>query len=79
MSRSRTVTRYRSEQKTRWVNKQVTVTDADCKRTLQQVAEDGHIYLLQYSFTADDVCSLVCVEQIARADGQFDSKPCRSR
>jgi hypothetical protein len=76
---TRSVTRYRSERKSRWVNKQVTVVDAQCERSLRQLVEDGHIYLLQYSYTADDVCSLVCLEQLARPDGQFDTKPCRAQ
>jgi hypothetical protein len=73
---TRTVTRYRSEQRTRWVNRQVTVTDAECTGRTRQIAEVGHVYLLQYSYTAHDICSLVCLEQASRADGQFDSKPC---
>jgi hypothetical protein len=73
---TRTVTRYRYEQKTRWVNRQVTVTDAECTSQTRQLAEVGHVYLLQYSYTGPDICSLVCLEQAPRADGQFDSKPC---
>jgi hypothetical protein len=73
---TRTVTRYHSRQKTRWVNKQVTVVDAECSSETRQLAEVGHVYLLQYSYTAHDICSLLCVEQAPRADGQFDTKPC---
>jgi hypothetical protein len=73
---SRTVTRYRSQSKTRWVNRQVTVTDATCTSQARQLAEVGHVYLLQYSYTGPEICSLLCVEQAPRADGQFDSKPC---
>lgn len=73
---TRTATHYRSEQKTRWVNKQVTVTDAECTSHARQLAEVGHVYLLQYSYTGPEICSLVCLEQAPRDDGQFDSKPC---
>lgn len=73
---TRMVTRYRTASKTRWVNKQVTVTDAQCKSQTRQLAEVGHMYLLQYSYTGPDICSLLCVEQAPRADGQFDTKPC---
>jgi len=73
---TRTVTRYNTQSKTRWVTKQVTVTDAACSSQTRQLAEVGHVYLLQYSYTAHDICSLLCVEQAPRADGHFDTKPC---
>jgi hypothetical protein len=73
---TRTVTRYTTEYKTRWVTRQVTVTDAECTSRTRQLAEVGHVYLLQYSYTGPDICSLLCLEQAPRDDGQFDSKPC---
>lgn len=73
---SRTATHYRSESKTRWVNKQVTVVDAECSSQTRQLAEVGHMYLLQYSYTGPDICSLLCLEQAPRSDGNFDTKPC---
>ena len=41
-----------------------------------QLAEVGHVYLLQYSYTGPEICSLLCLEQTQRAGGQFDTKPC---
>lgn len=73
---TRTVTRYHTRSKTRWVNRQVTVTDAQCSSRTRQLAEVGHVYLLQYSYTGPDICSLLCLEQVARDDGHFDTKPC---
>lgn len=73
---TRMVTHYRSQPKTRWVQKRVTVVDAACSSQARQLAEVGHVYLLQYSFTAHEICSLLCLEQTQREGGQFDTKPC---
>lgn len=74
---TRSVTRYRSETKYRTVTKQVTIVDAQCSAFTNQLAEVGHVYLLQFSYTGPDVCSLQCLEQVALPDGRFDTIDCK--
>jgi hypothetical protein len=73
---TRSVTRYHTRSKTRWVSRQVTITDAECSSRARQLAEVNRVYLLQYSYTGPDICSLLCLEQVPRDDGHFDTKPC---
>ena len=73
----RTVTRYRSEPRTRHVMRNVEVSDGSCAMQVDQMADVGHVYLLQYSYTGPGVCSLQCLEQIPSSPGQFTTQPCQ--
>ncbi|MEZ4221820.1 MAG: hypothetical protein R3B13_12885 [Polyangiaceae bacterium] len=73
---TRSVTRYRTEYKTRMVNKTVFVSDGNCSAAVQLAPQVGKSYLIQYDFQANGVCKVACFEQNARADGEFDNRPC---
>ncbi len=73
---TRSVTRYHSETRYRTVTRTVDVSDGACVAQSQQVVEAGRSYLLQYAYSAPEICSLLCVEQLPRDDGRFDSRPC---
>jgi hypothetical protein len=69
----RSVTRYRPVQKSRWVHKNVDVTDGSCKRELNQLPRDGKTYLVQFTYQDHGVCRLSCIEQ--GSDGAAN-QPC---
>lgn len=75
---TRSVTRYRSENRWRTVTRDVQVSDGRCAMQLSHIAEVGRSYLLQYSYSGPDICSLQCIEQLPRADGKFDTRPCKT-
>lgn len=74
---SRTVSRTRYETKYRYVHRQVQVTDGECTSAIRFSPQDGHVYLLQYTYHAHSVCSLSCFEQVqAQSAGSFKNLPC---
>ena len=72
----RTVTRYRSVQKQRWVTKQVEVVDGACARTIAFVPEVGRTYLLEFNYQDRKICRLACYEQSKNEDGELKNKLC---
>jgi hypothetical protein len=75
---TRSVTRYRSEPRQRWVTRVVDVDDGSCQTGLRFAPMAGRVYLLQYSFQQHGVCSLSCFEQLPQADGSFQNRRCSS-
>ena len=62
---TRTVTRYRSEMRYRTVLRNVEVSDGRCAASVALVPRNGHIYVLDYTYRDDGVCSVACLEQVA--------------
>jgi hypothetical protein len=76
-TRTRTVTKYRSETKTRQVLKQEDVLDDYCRRSEVRVFEHAHTYALQYTYTGASRCSITCLEQFATNTPEGSSfRPC---
>jgi hypothetical protein len=76
-TRTRTVTKYRSETKTRWVWKEVDVIDDYCKRFAVQLFERDHTYALQYTYTGASRCGITCLEQFVTATPEGSAfQPC---
>jgi hypothetical protein len=75
---TRSVTRYHSEPRQRWVTRVVDVDDRSCQTGLRFAPVAGRVYLLQYSFQQHGVCSLSCFEQLPQADGTFQNRRCSS-
>jgi len=73
---TRSVSRTRYETRWRWVTKVVNVTDGSCGAALRFAPQNQHVYLLQFTYSAPDVCSLACVEQLGTGDGTFQNQPC---
>ncbi len=74
---TRTVTQYRSESHTRTVPRTVEVSDGACAMAIRFSPLQGHIYVLDYTYRQNGVCSLTCLEQTAiMEDGSFRSAPC---
>ena len=73
---SRTVPHTRYETKYRYVLRQVEVGDGECGRAIRFAPQDGRVYLLQYTYHAQSVCSLACFEQVAQQSGSFNNLPC---
>jgi hypothetical protein len=73
---SRNVTRYESVTKYRMVTKPVEVFDAVCNTSSRFAPAVGRVYLLQFNFQENHVCSLSCFEQIPNSDGTFRNQPC---
>lgn len=73
---SRTVPRTRYETKYRYVHRQVQVTDGECASAIRFFPQDGHVYLLQYTYHAHSVCSLSCFEQVQQGADSFKNLPC---
>jgi hypothetical protein len=73
---SRTVPRTHYETKYRSVWKQVQVSDGQCASAIRFSPRDGHVYLLQYTYHAQSVCSLSCFEQVAQEPTGFKNLPC---
>lgn len=73
---SRSVTQYRSEAKTRWVNRTDTVVDGRCDVTLRLNPKQGSSYLMQYTYQDNRLCSLSCFEQTTLTDGSLQQNPC---
>lgn len=73
---SRTVPHTRYETKYRYVNKQVQVSDGQCASALRFYPQNGHVYLLQYTYHAHSVCSLSCFEQVEQEPASFQNLPC---
>lgn len=73
---SRLVTRYRTEYKTRRVMQPVDVTDSTCGRAVDFTPVVGHVYLISFTYQANDVCAVTCLEQTAVPDGTFTSQQC---
>jgi hypothetical protein len=72
----RSVTRYRSESKTRWVNRTEIVYDGACRQSLRFAPKQGANYLLQYTYQDQDVCSWSCFEQTPGAGDEMTQTQC---
>ncbi len=75
---TRFVRRHRSESKTRWVNKTITVDDGSCEGKLRLAPKQGATYLLQYTYQDRSLCALSCFEQKPGPDGTMNQTPCGS-
>jgi hypothetical protein len=73
---TRMVTRYRSETKYRTVTKPVDVVDGECAHSFHIAPAVGHVYLVDFTYQDKQVCTATCIEQIAAADGTFQTQPC---
>jgi hypothetical protein len=73
---TRPATRYRYEQKTRWVNRTETKIDGRCESALHLNPKQGSSYLMQFTYQDHAACSLSCFEQIAAADGSMQQTAC---
>jgi len=73
---SRSVSHTTYETRWRTVTKTVQVSDGACSRALRFAPQDGHVYLLQYTYQAPAVCSLSCFEQIQNSDATFHDQLC---
>ncbi len=73
---TRTVSRTRYETRWRWVTRLVRVTDGACSAALRFAPQNRSVYLLQYTYSAPNVCSLACFEQIGAEDGSFRNRSC---
>jgi hypothetical protein len=71
-----TSTRYCNRMVPRTETVTVRVNDATCKASFGQVPRDAGVYLLQFTFVADEQCTLSCFEQQPAADGTFTNSPC---
>ena len=74
----RTVTRYRTKNKTRWVTKYVPVVDGSCEPSFTIAPRVGSTYLAQFTYQDHQACSLSCFEQKSRPDGTFEQRECPS-
>jgi len=77
-TRTRSVTRYRTETKTRMVWKPFDVVDDRCQRYAIQAFDPGHTYTMQYTYAGASRCSITCLEQF-KSDAPEGSayRPCR--
>jgi len=73
---TRSVSRTRYETRWRWVTKTVQVSDGACGSALRFSPQNQHVYLLQYTYSAPNVCSLACFEQVGAEDGSFRNQAC---
>ena len=67
-------TRYETKWRTVW--KTVEVSDGSCEATLRFAPQDRHVYLFQYTYHDQSVCTLSCFEQVAEPGGTFKNLPC---
>lgn len=73
---TRSVTRYRSELKQRWVTQTEFVPLGVCSSAVRFAPQVGRAYLIQYDYRASGSCSVRCLEQRAEAAGTFTNQPC---
>lgn len=74
---TRSVTQYRSEQRTRMVMRSVSVSDGSCKQAVWLAPAVDHVYLVDFTYRQSAVCSATCLEQIAsETPGEFNNQPC---
>lgn len=73
---SRTVPHTHYETRYRDVWRQVPVTDGACSSSFRWAPRDGRVYLMQYTYHDQSVCSLSCYEQIPEEGGSFKNVPC---
>jgi hypothetical protein len=73
---SRTVPHTHYETRYRDVWRQVPVTDGVCGSSFRLAPRDGHVYLMQYTYHDQSVCSLSCYEQVPEEGGTFKNLPC---
>jgi hypothetical protein len=74
---TRTVTHYRSETRWRTVLRTVEVSDGWCASAVRFAPRAGHMYIVDYTYRENGVCSAACLEQTAiMSDGSFQSAPC---
>jgi hypothetical protein len=70
---TRSVTRYRSVPRQRWVTKNVSVIDSSCSSQRSLLPRVGGVYLLELAYRASGSCTLSCYEQVSLPDGQFNA------
>jgi hypothetical protein len=59
------------------VTKYVDVSDGSCGRRILVSPAVGAVYLLDFTYRDNGVCSATCVEQIASdVEGEFRTRPC---
>ena len=76
---TRTVTKHRTETRTRIVWRQVTVQDDDCERVAVQKFEPNHTYALQFTYVGASHCTITCLEQYAAKTAESSTfEPCRA-
>ena len=74
---TRTLTMYRLVPRTRTVPRSVEVSDGRCARALDLAPKVDHMYILDFTYRQNGVCSLSCLEQTAIvSDGTFQTGPC---
>jgi hypothetical protein len=73
---TRTVTRYRSVAKTRWVMKTVEVIDGHCDIPVAHQAEVDHLYIVQFHYLDSSVCRAECYEQLKGTNGAEENRRC---
>jgi hypothetical protein len=73
---TRSVPRTSYETRYRDVWRTVQVTDADCSAAYRFSPRAGRVYLMQYTYHAQSVCSLSCFEQVPEEGGTFKNLPC---
>lgn len=73
---TRSVSRTTYETRYRNVLRQVQVSDGACSRALRFAPRDGRVYLLQYTYHDQSVCSLSCFEQVPQEGGTFQNLQC---
>ena len=73
---TRSVTRYRSQHKTRWVTKQVQVVDSRCEDRLWLKPAEGASYLVELRYRDHQICNLSCYQQIQGEGDEFQNVPC---
>ncbi len=74
---SRSVTRYRSETRTRTVLRQVEVSDGSCAESLWMAPKVGGEYVVNFDYAQNAACHLACFEQVRSGPpGTFENRPC---
>lgn len=71
-----TATCYRSREEHYSATELVTVTDDACGRETSFRPAVGGVYLLQFDYLGQNECTLGCLRQEPRRDGEFDMVPC---
>jgi len=73
-----TTTCMQTRPHTRLVNKVDRVNDAGCSQGTRFQAKAGETYHLQYDFSADQKCTLVCSRQVHQGKGPSATAPCET-
>ena len=76
---TRPKTDYRYVTKTRTVFRTVDVTDGTCSAELSHMAEEGSVYLLQFTYQQSGVCTLSCFEQGSSGQKRCEPLPAAAK